>query len=171
MKKMKIRHGYVRVEGAYYCLTDLYKVSGQAKHSLSPWDWAKQEGETRSISRRGWIFRTQWARLPTLFAYADYLSLEDELREELNLPRPFISYEAQVTQQVNAIMAENAKKLAKTRRSSVTHHRSGRSSISHHRSEPDPITTTMAYSHFTDDYQSSGSDSCSSDSGGGGCGD
>ena len=166
MKKLKIRQGYVRTDGAYYCLSDLYKISGRMKHKLDPWDWAKECGQTRDISRRGFIFRSQWARLSTVFQYADYLSvwLQAEIREELNLPRPFMSHAEKTASDVNKSMARSIEQMA---RSSITHHRSGRSSITHHRSDP-----VMAYSAITDDWQSSswsGDCSDSGNSGGGGC--
>lgn len=73
MKKLKISGKAVRQDGLYYCLTDLFRLSGMNGLRLSPWDWAKSERLTIEISRRGWIFKKCWAKDAVFLRYAHYL--------------------------------------------------------------------------------------------------
>lgn len=73
MKKLKINGKAVRQDGLYYCLTDLFRLSGMNGLRLSPWDWAKSERLTIEISRRGWIFKKCWAKDALFLRYAHYL--------------------------------------------------------------------------------------------------
>lgn len=75
MKKLKIKNKeFIRMEGLYYNLTDLFRLTTLAGISLEAWDWAKQENRTRDISRRGWFFRKSWGKAPVLIEYAKYLT-------------------------------------------------------------------------------------------------
>lgn len=73
MKKLKINGKTVRQDGLYYCLTDLFRLSGMNGLRLGPWDWAIAERVTVEISRRGWIFKKCWAKDAVFLRYAHYL--------------------------------------------------------------------------------------------------
>lgn len=75
--KWKIEDAYgqsIRKVDDYYCLTDLFKCVKPAFRRLNPWEWAQLEGVTLDISRRGWIFKTCWAKEKTLVKFARYLT-------------------------------------------------------------------------------------------------
>ncbi len=73
MKKLKINGKTVRQDGLYYCLTDLFRLSGMNGLRLGPWDWAISERVTVEISRRGCIFKKCWAKDAVFLRYAHYL--------------------------------------------------------------------------------------------------
>ena len=75
MKKLQISgKEFIRFDGLYYNLTDLFRLTNLAGIRLEPWGWAQSENRTRDISRRGWFFKKSWAKVSVLIEYAHYLS-------------------------------------------------------------------------------------------------
>lgn len=75
--KWKIEDAFghsIRKVDDYYCLTDLSKCVKSSFRRFDPWKWAQSEGITIDISRRGWIFKTCWAKEKTLVKFAKYMS-------------------------------------------------------------------------------------------------
>lgn len=75
MKKLQISgKEFIRFDGLYYNLTDLFRLTTLGGIRLEPWGWAQSENRTRDISRRGWFFKKSWAKVSVLIEYAHYLS-------------------------------------------------------------------------------------------------
>ena len=75
MKKLQISgKEFIRFDGLYYNLTDLFRLTTLGGVRLEPWVWAQSENRTRDISRRGWFFKKSWAKVSVLIEYAHYLS-------------------------------------------------------------------------------------------------
>lgn len=75
MKKLQISgKEFIRFDGLYYNLTDLFRLTTLGGVRLEPWGWAQSENRTRDISRRGWFFKKSWAKVSVLIEYAHYLS-------------------------------------------------------------------------------------------------
>lgn len=75
MKKLQISgKEFIRFDGLYYNLTDLFRLTTLGGIRLEPWGWAQSENRTRDISRRGWFFKKSWAKMSVLIEYAHYLS-------------------------------------------------------------------------------------------------
>lgn len=75
MKKLQISgKEFIRFDGLYYNLTDLFRLTTLGGIRLEPWVWAQSENRTRDISRRGWFFKKSWAKVSVLIEYAHYLS-------------------------------------------------------------------------------------------------
>jgi len=75
MKKLQISgKEFIRTDGLYYNLTDLFRLTTLGGIRLEPWGWAQSENRTRDISRRGWFFKKSWAKAAVLIEYAHYLS-------------------------------------------------------------------------------------------------
>ena len=75
MKKLQISgKEFIRFDGLYYNLTDLFRLTTLGGIRLGPWGWAQSENRTRDISRRGWFFKKSWAKVSVLIEYAHYLS-------------------------------------------------------------------------------------------------
>lgn len=124
----------IRKDGLYFNLTDLFKLT---KKDLNPWRWAQSVGITRHISRRGWIFRSCWAKQDVLLRYAEYLGID--VKDSLGL-----------------VKLEGRGSVVTTR----NFHRSASPSRSAY---PDP-TPAVIFSSSTDDWSSYSSHSPSSHS-------
>lgn len=75
MKKLQISgKEFIRQDGLYYNLTDLFRLTTLNGIRLEPWGWAQSENRSRDISRRGWFFKKCWAKEQTLIEYAKYLT-------------------------------------------------------------------------------------------------
>lgn len=177
MKKLKISDKeFIRRDGLYYNLTDLFRLTTLGGISLEAWDWAKERNRTREISRRGWFFKKSWGKAPVLIEYAKYLTpgLYTDVLKALNMDDPdkLITIfgelkAAKLDYRVAALVTEKreastriAERTRPTRKVvSMQAHRDGRTSIQHS-AEPDVLTQVMVYNALTDDYQSSRHDVC-----------
>lgn len=176
MKKLKISDKeFIRRDGLYYNLTDLFRLTTLGGISLEAWDWAKEQGRTREISRRGWFMKKSWGKAPVLIEYAKYLTpgLYTDVLKALNMDDPdkliaiFGEFKAAkldyrvaalVTEKREASVhiAERARfrnEIPQTRPTrkvvSMQAHRDGRTSIQHS-AEPDVLTQVMMYNALTD---------------------
>ena len=129
MKKLQISgKEFIRTDGLYYNLTDLFRLTTLKGISLEAWDWAKQENRTRDISRRGWFFKKSWAKAPVLIEYAKYLTpgMYDDVIKALNMDDPdklLIMFgelkAAKLDYRVINLIAERAEKRERERKAST----------------------------------------------------
>lgn len=183
MKKLRVRNSTIRQRGLEYCLDDLYRMTVNA--GKGPWEWAKQENITRSISRKGFFFKKHWADISVLLQYASYLTpmLYRDVKRALGTYRnedlahavgrtvarkldPWYAASERGTMNhlIKIMDEEDDRSLMRYRHTptrSVSHHRSGSSSVTHHRSEPDYLSGVAVHSILSSPSYSSHSSSSS----------